>query len=261
MSESQFVTANGIRIHYKEYGSGDPLILLHGGTANLDSWEGQIPTLSQHFKVIALDSRGHGLSNNPSGEFSYRLLADDTAAFIQALNLSKPLILGYSDGGQIALELGIHYPDAPRALILGGTTHRFTDEYFSTIKSWGFEKSGYVNTKRMAEVQPGWIDYLQASHPRPDDPDYWKTLVNQISVMWWEPLNYTKEDFQKMTAPVLILLGDRDDAVKIELNVEMYRLIPHAELMVVPNADHGGATAQLASDMVIDFLKRAQAVQ
>src|SRR5262249_17854787 len=149
MTGSQFVNVSDIRLHYKEYGSGQPLILLHGGTANMEAWTEQIPALAQHFRVITLDTRGHGQSTNPSGKFSYRLLADDTAAFIRALNLSKPVIFGYSDGGQAALELGIRYPDMPGALVLGGTVHHFNEEYFSGLQSVGFERPGYVNTDYM----------------------------------------------------------------------------------------------------------------
>lgn len=188
VQREKYVAANGLNIHYAEYGIGAPLILLHGGTANMQSWDGHIPTFSQHFRVIAVDSRAHGKTNNPTGELSYRLMADDLAAFIQALNLTKPLLFGYSDGGQIALEFGMRYPSLASALVLGGTVYKFTDRYYETLRGMGFEQPGQVNVDNMHKSDPGWVDYLETAHPRADDPDYWKTLIKQISVMWLTPL-------------------------------------------------------------------------
>src|SRR4026209_1320768 len=109
--KGSYVKANGLNMYYEEYGSGEPLVLLHGGMRTGKNFEHLIPAFSKHFRVIAPDSRGHGRTDNPSGEFSYRLMADDMAAFIDALKLNQPSICGWSDGGQIALELGMHYPD------------------------------------------------------------------------------------------------------------------------------------------------------
>ena len=104
----KYVKANGVNIYYEEYGSGEPLVLLHGGMGASNDFEHLIPAFSKQFRVITPDSREHGRTDNPSGNFSYRLMADDVAAFINALNLSQPSICGWSDGGQIALELGMH---------------------------------------------------------------------------------------------------------------------------------------------------------
>ena len=114
-----YVQANDLNIHYERRGVGEPLILLHGGTLTGKMWEPYLPALSQHFEVITPDSRGHGKTDNPAQTLSYRAMADDVAAFIQALGLSQPLISGYSDGGQIALELGMHYPNLVKGLIVG----------------------------------------------------------------------------------------------------------------------------------------------
>ena len=100
--------ANGINIYVEQSGSGEPLLLLHAGTLNLNSWENHIPIFAQHYTVIAPDSRGHGRTKNPLDTMSYRMLADDMAAFIRALGLDRPLICGYSDGGQIGLEMRQH---------------------------------------------------------------------------------------------------------------------------------------------------------
>ncbi len=87
-------------------------------------WQTHTPFFARHFRVIAPDSRGHGRANNPTGEFSYRLMADDVVALVQALGLTKPLICGYSDGGQTALEIGMRYPNLAAALVVGAAWYR-----------------------------------------------------------------------------------------------------------------------------------------
>src|SRR5262245_22536541 len=103
-----YIHANGIDIYYEEYGSGYPLLLIHGGTLDHTMWEQHIPIFAQHFRVIAPDSRGHGRTKNPLDRMTYRLLADDMAALIQALGLDQPFVCGFSDGGQITMEIALH---------------------------------------------------------------------------------------------------------------------------------------------------------
>jgi pimeloyl-ACP methyl ester carboxylesterase len=112
-----------------------------------------------------------------------------------------------------------------------------------------------VTVERMQAEAPDWVRALQAEHGRADDPDYWKTLMMQISELWWNVRDYGVEDLQKITAPTLILQGDRDEGVDVEQAVEMYRGIPNAELAVLPNARHG-ELGEVSNRLVIDFLKR-----
>jgi pimeloyl-ACP methyl ester carboxylesterase len=251
----RYVQANGLNIYYEEYGQGDPLILLHGGTATLQSWHEHIPVFAEHFQVIALDSRGHGKTDNPAGKLSYSCMADDVAAFIEALDLTKPLVFGYSDGGQIALELGMRYPDLTSALVLGGTCYRFPEQYFEALRGFGIDRSGQTTVERMQTEAPDWVEALKAEHERPADPDYWKTLMTQISELWWNVQDYAVDDLQRISAPTLVLQGDRDEGVDVEQAVEMYRGIPNAELAVLPNARHGDL-GEISNRLVIDFLKR-----
>src|SRR3954465_12078207 len=96
-SQGQYVQANGLTIHYEEYGSGKPLILLHGGTQTSKLWTPLIPSFAQHFRVITPDSRGHGRTDNPAEEMSYQVMADDMVAFATALEIAHPFVLGFSD--------------------------------------------------------------------------------------------------------------------------------------------------------------------
>lgn len=254
--QGHYVQANGLNVYYEEYGSGKPLILLHGGTVTSQMWQPFLSFFVPHFRVITPDSRAHGKTNNPSGELSYHLMADDVIAFIQALNLTEPLVFGYSDGGQIALEIGMRYPNIPAALVVGAAWYKFSETYINFLKRVGFEGLGMVNFEKIQSHAPEWVSVLKTEHTHTDDSDYWQTLLKQISIMWWTPLDYTADDFHKITAPTLVLIGDRDGTIEIEQAVDMYQLIPNAELVVLPNTNHFSALNEYSTKLVLDFLVR-----
>lgn len=257
-SNGQFVSANGLNMYYEESGSGELLVFLHGGMAAGTTVGHLIPAFSKQFKVLTPDLRGHGKTDNPSGELSYRLMAEDMADFIQALNLSQPLICGWSDGGQIALELGMHYPDLMRCMVVGAAWYQFSQQYQDMLKAIGFEAPGVANLEKMKQALPQMVELWRGLHASIHGPDYWETLATQISTMWWTPLGYTAHDFQQIKAPTLILIGDRDPIIPVEEAVEMYRLIPGAELAIISNSDHSlpRTRAEMFSASVLDFLVR-----
>ena len=236
--KGRYAQVNGLNMYYEESGSGPPLILLHGGTVTSGMWEAHIPAFARHFRVIAPDSRGHGKTNNPAGALSYRLMADDVAALALALELDGPLICGYSDGGQIALEIAMRYPDLAEALVIGAAWYRFSDVYLDFLRAMGLESSGKVDFQIARSLAPDLVELWETEHTWSTDPDYWQTLLTQIAVMWWTPLDYTPADFQQITAPTLILMGDRDGLVELEQAIELYRLIPGAELAILPDKTH-----------------------
>jgi len=256
----QHIQVNGMNMYYEEYGHGKPLILLHGGTVTCHMWQPFLSKFIPHFRVITPDSRAHGRTDNPAGELSYQLMADDVLAFIRALNLTRPLIFGYSDGGQIALDIGIRYPNLTGPLVIGAAWYKFSLTYLDSLKAAGFESPDIVNIERIQREAPEWVDELKKDHSRNDDPDYWQTLLKQISTMWWTPLDYTEEDFQKITEPTLILLGDRDGSIELQQAVDLYQLIPNAELAIIPNSTHFTAGNELTMSIVLDFLLRHSAL-
>ncbi len=251
-----FIQLDGLKMYYEDYGTGMPLILLHGGTSTSQTWQPFLPVFVPHFRVITPDSRAHGRTGNPAGQLSYRQMADDAAALIQALNLTRPLVCGYSDGGQVALELGMHYPGLCRALVIGAAWYKFSPTYLDTMYMAGFESPGSVNIERIQRDSPDWVDEMKHDHISSSDPDYWQTLLAQISSMWWTALDYTADDFQKIAVPAMIMLGDRDGIVELQQAVDMFQLIPNAELFVIPNADHFTAETELSMRIVLDFLLR-----
>jgi pimeloyl-ACP methyl ester carboxylesterase len=254
----KYVEANGLSVYYEVYGDGEPLLLIHGGTATSRSWASHLPAFTEHFRVFAPDSRGHGRTDNPTGRLGYRLMADDVAALVRALGLQRPLILGYSDGGQIALELGMLYPGLARALVLGGTQFRFSEAYLEDARALlGVAENGEVDPEKLEREQPGFVAYLRGAHGHVYGPEYWKTYVQQIASLWLTPLRYTSEDLTRIADPVLVLVGDRDGACTEEAP-ELFRLLPNAEMAVAPGSDHGfiEAKAGLFDALALDFLVR-----
>src|SRR5215475_8221319 len=123
--QGQYVHANGIDIHYVEAGRGEPLLLLDNAMVSTNPIWASLPfayapfieTLAEHFRVIAPDTRGSGKSVHPGGPIPYTLLADDVTALIDALALDRPLICGFSDGGETATIVGIRNPGSVRAIV------------------------------------------------------------------------------------------------------------------------------------------------
>jgi pimeloyl-ACP methyl ester carboxylesterase len=229
--QGAYVRANGLNIYYEQHGSGEQLLLLHGGTGTCRWWDAHIAFLAEYFQVFALDSRGHGKTDNPTGTFSYRAMGDDVAAFIQELHLQQPLLVGFSDGAQIALEIGIRYPTLVRALILTGVYSRLTESGMHSMYAFGVEGPNKVNYERMERDLPGLVQFWQAQHAVYGH-DSWRTLLDQISEMWYSPLGYVEADLQGVTAPTLIALGDRDGFSPVEealYNPQCWTLLPRDE--------------------------------
>ena len=253
-----YIQANGLHIYYEEHGQGKPLLLIHGGILTGASWQPYVAAFAKHYRVITPDSRGHGRTANPTGSMSFALLADDMAALMQALDLRKPLVCGYSDGGQVALEIGMRYPDLLQALVVGGAYVELTEASRTWVRSiLGDEGSPEVDVEQFERDNPTFAAGLQQDH----GPEGWKTLLRQIKPMWNAQLNYTQDDFARVVAPTLVLLGDRDDFVPVEEGAAMYRLLPNAEFAVVPGANHtdfifSPAKVTLLQPLILDFFLR-----
>jgi pimeloyl-ACP methyl ester carboxylesterase len=257
----RYVRANGLDIYYEEQGEGEPLILIHGGTQTGSAWKPYLAAFAERYRVIMPDSRGHGRTSNPSGKMSFRLLADDMAGLVQALDLERPLIFGYSDGGQAALEIGMRYPDLPRALVIGGAYPELTEGSRRWVESiLGDEQSPEVDIEKFERENPEFAAGLKEDH----GPEAWKALLKNIKPMWNATLNYTDKDWARVTAPTLVVDGDRDGFVSVEDGVEMYRRLPNAEFMVVPGANHihfmfSPTKIAAMQPLILDFLSRHSA--
>jgi pimeloyl-ACP methyl ester carboxylesterase len=123
--QSGYADVNGIRLYHVEIGSGPPVVLLHGGLANSDYFGNQALALARAYRVILVDSRGHGRSTRDGRSFGYDLMADDVVALLDTLRIDKATIVGWSDGANIGLDMALRYPSrVTRVFAFGANTSR-----------------------------------------------------------------------------------------------------------------------------------------
>jgi len=216
--------ANGISIHYAVYGQGSPVVLLHGGLANADYWGNQIRALAPHHTVIVMDSRGHGRSSRDLRPYSYDLMADDVVALMDVLKVPKADIVGWSDGAILALDLAMRYP---------GRVGKIFAFAANTVTS-GVKDDVEKNPTFAAFIRRAGREY-EAYSATPKEYD---AFVQQISKMWASQPNWTDAQLKAIAVPVLVVDGDHDEAIKREHTEYIASTIPHAGLLILPNASH-----------------------
>jgi pimeloyl-ACP methyl ester carboxylesterase len=247
------VTAGDLEVHYSERGAGPPLVLLHGGLATAEiMWSpDHVARLAEGHRVLMPDSRGHGRTGNPAGGLTYPQMADDVAAFCAALSLERPVVVGYSDGAQIGLELGLRHPGVARALVLGGVVISTPPSYFEMLAGMGVMGAGDVDVAAMREAFGDSLFQRMVV----DAHDNWRELLLEVSTLWTTVPAYSDAQLAGIRAPSLVICGDRDRNA-LDDAVRLYRALPHAELAVVPCAPHGAATKAMFWANVLDFLGR-----
>jgi pimeloyl-ACP methyl ester carboxylesterase len=253
------IEVNGAALHYEEHGEGAPVILIHGGLASSSQWLPVVPELADGFRVITPDSRGHGRSRNPSAELSYARIADDIAALIAALGLQRPVVGGWSDGGQVTLELGARHPGAARALIVGAAHPDFEVSGLREAHRalLGANETGVPDPAHLDAQLGESAGEIKALHP--DGAEQWRTLVRQTAPMWLDYEGVGSEELGAIQTPVLVLAGDRDELIPLDLSVSLYRALPTAELAICPSLSHDGPTPERASvvaSLIRDFARR-----
>lgn len=245
------VRVSDIDVHYTETGSGPPLVLLHGGLATSEMWNtSHVALLATRYRVFMPDSRGHGKTTNPAGTLSYPQLADDAAGFCSALDLRSPVFVGYSDGGQAGIEIGLRHPTLARAFVLGGVVTKPSDAYFAALAKMGITTPGEVNLDTMRSEFGEMFDYI-VSGPHAN----WESFVKQIATLWLTVPTYTPEELSRIATPCLVICGDRDTGSADDA-IPLFRALPLAELAIVPQSKHGAASKQMFWVNVIDFLSR-----
>jgi pimeloyl-ACP methyl ester carboxylesterase len=252
------VGVDGLDVHLLEAGAGRAIVLLHGGTATAEmSWETAIPLLVEHgFHVIAPDTRGHGRTANPTTRLTYDLLADDVAGLVDALGLDRPVIAGYSDGAQIALEFGLRHPGRAAALVLGGAMSEPTSTYVDGLHEWGFVAPGEVDLDRIAVEFGDDLAELRAAHLHATDDEAWVRFLRQIAELWLTLPAYRDDQLATIADPTLVITGDCDELADLNQAARLQRTIPDAELAVVPGAGHGCADREVYWALVLDFIAR-----
>lgn len=251
------IAVRDIEISYTELGTGPTLLLLHGGLATTEmAWSARYDMLAAHFRVLAPDSRGHGKTTNPSGHLGYDQMADDVAAFCAALDIAAPLVLGFSDGGQIVIELGLRHPALAKAMVMGGTISHMTDAYVAGLSDWGFTSPDAVDYDRLQRQWGSFYDTLTRHHRGNGEADYSRHLLLHISRLWHTVPSYSAEQLRSIVTPTLVLTGDRDHVASPEQALRLYRSLGSAELAIIPGVGHSASEGDLFWSVALDFLRR-----
>jgi len=215
---------NGISIHYAMYGRGSPVIFIHGGLANADYWGNQVRPVAAHHTVVLMDSRGHGRSTRDSRPYGYDLMADDVVALMDFLKIRKADIVGWSDGGIIGIDLAMRRRDR-------------IDKVFAfaanTVTS-GVVEGVEKNPTFARYIARAGREYARYSAT----PKEYDAFVDQISKMWAEQPNWTDAQLKAIDTPILVVDGDHDEAIKRPHTEYIAATIPHAGLLILPNASH-----------------------
>lgn len=238
----QYAQLNGIDLYYQVEGDGPPLILLHGGLGNSEYWGNQIPAFAEQYKVIAIDSRGHGRSTFDEQPINYALMTSDVLALMDQLGIDKADLVGWSDGGIIGLEMAIHHPERLNKVVAYGANYDPS----------GVRADIGENETFNAYIALAAEDYQKTA----PDPAKWDAFLANIGNMWATEPNYAPEQLQAITTPILILDGEEEEAIDIDHAREMAALIPSAELHLIPGTGHFAMweKPEEFNQIVLDFL-------
>jgi pimeloyl-ACP methyl ester carboxylesterase len=230
------------------------------------SYVSHIGLFAEHFRVISPDLRGHGRTvNRDGGKLSYSQMADDMLAFLDVLGLSRPALCGFSMGASVATIMAIRKPDVVRALVNHAGYDVFNQNpqapvFMTCRKVFGGRpdatKSDPVAVERFFNEHGmgRFLDCLKADLDGAQGAGAWKTLLGNIFDAFASPAPYALEDFRKITAPTMILTGDRDMTCTVEEAVQAFRLLPTGELAILPDEGHFVSPSAIATSFA--FLKK-----
>jgi len=224
----EYAELRGVRSWFEVEGDGEPLVLLHGGFCTAETWGAQRGELAGAYRVYVPERRAHGHTPDVPGPLTYADMAGDTVAFLETVVGGPAHLVGWSDGGIVAMLVAIARPDLVRKVVLMGAGFRPAGECF---------------------VEPAMLDSMTAEGDdlaffrglyeavSPDGPDHWPAVVDKVIEMWRTEPTLTEDDLGRISAPTLVLVGD-DDLMTLEHTIALYRAVPRSRLAVVPGASH-----------------------
>ena len=245
-----YVDAGGVHTYYEVVGAGEPLLLLHGGFATIETWGAQTPALAERYRVYLPERRGHGRTPDLPGRTGYDVMAQDTIAFMDALGISTAHLVGWSDGGNVGLEVALARPDLVRKLVLIGAAANF-DGYTPALQAMTAKLTPAFLPASMRQAYDAFS---------PDGPQHFPVVFEKLIAVWKTEPHHPLADLERVAAPTLVLVGDDDD-ITVEHAAAMQRAIPDAQLAVVPGTDHGlmFEKPELVNRLLLDFLANEQA--
>lgn len=214
----RFYQLHGFRMYVEVYGTGEPVLLIHGNRGSIAKFYMNIGVLAQHFMVIAADSRSQGKSLDPDHPLTFEMMADDFADLLDAMHIQSANVVGWSDGGINALLLAIRHPEKVQKLVATGANLWPTADALRP----GLWDAQY------RKFEAGRDKTLTSAQEKND----WKLFM----LDWTQP-HISLDDLHKIRCPSLIICGDHD-LISIPHTVLIYQNIPHANLWVVPNCGH-----------------------
>jgi len=247
------VQVNGMQMYYEVSGHGDPLIVLHGAYMNIPTMGAIIPKLAKTHKVYALELQGHGRTTDIDRPITYANLADDVAAFMDAVKLEKADVFGYSMGSVAGLQLAIRHPEKVNKLIAASVSY--------DAEGWQPDFKAFI-PKMTVEMFAG-MPFAKEYRKLAPNPDGFPELVKKLIALEHEPMAWEK-DVKALKTPVLIITGDADVAT-LEHSVAMFRLLggggmgdlgkplSASRIAVLPATSHTAVITQ--SDLLVAFIE------
>jgi pimeloyl-ACP methyl ester carboxylesterase len=236
-----YAPVNGLKMYYEIEGTGDPLVFIPRafGFAGLKSF----PELVQNHSVITVDLQGNGRTADiPERPISIEQYATDVIGLLKYLGISKADFIGESYGGNTAAMIAIRYPELVRRVVTYSAT-------FAPPPSTLNPETTHYDYPPTAESRD--IQFQRESYKKvAPDPNYWPKIYDKVGSIQWG--GFSKEELASIKAPILIVQGDHD-FVRLEHSVETVKLIPYAELAVIPNASHFALSSE--QERVIPIIK------
>jgi pimeloyl-ACP methyl ester carboxylesterase len=243
-SAGKFFEINGFKMYTEVYGSGPPLLMIHGNNGDMSAFAHNVPYFAKHYTVILADSRSQGRSVDPDHPLTFEMMADDYAALLDAMHIPSAYVIGWSDGGINALLLAIRHPEKVKRLASTGANLWPTADAFQP-GLWDEEKKEYEAGLHK--------DYATAKEKND----------RKLFLLDWQEPHITLAQLHTIKAPSLIICGDHD-LISVSHTVLIYQNIPHANLWVVPDSGHGTLIEHVDDfDHVVDnfFTKPYKQVQ
>jgi pimeloyl-ACP methyl ester carboxylesterase len=240
------VTVNGVPTYYEIHGdeASEPVVLLHGGLVGTDSWGGQVSALSASYRLFVPERRGHGHTPDIEGPITFDLMTADTVAFVREVVGGPVHLVGWSDGGILALLTALAEPGLVRSMVVIGANFHYLGGVFPA------DESGLApDSPAMAYPR----DRYAATSP--DGIEHWPVVFAKVVHMWATEPTLSVEDLARIDRPTLVMVGD-DDVVKLSHTVELYEALPRGQLAVVPGASHmlPAEKPDLVNALILEFL-------
>jgi len=219
-----YVRHDGALIWYAAYGTGPSVILLHGGLGHSGNWGYQVPALVEAgYRIVVVDSRGHGRSTRDERPYTYELMASDVLAVMDALPLDKAAIVGWSDGACTGLVLATQAPA------------RVAGVFFFACN---MDPSGTKPFKLTPTIERCSSRHTKDYADLSATPDRFKEFSDAVGHMQRTQPNYTRRDLADIHVPVAIVQSEHDEFIRPEHAEYLARNISHAELVVLPGVSH-----------------------